>query len=124
MKLSEKFSEGSASLLKYMLNTQERYSADECLNHSWILSEIEEESVKDDFIDSDFESETTPLKKPQSQQRNSNQVQMLFRFGSEKVQNSTDKGLALDTDKMNFETDATSSIPHSNRNQEAAEHEE
>lgn len=120
-KLSERISKNAWSLLKSMLDPKDNLSAEEWLTHPWMISDLADEEENDGFIDSDFESEISPNKKPQSQPGNLNQGDMLFRFGSERTQKKNNKSEGLD---LWVETEDTSSVKFSNRNQDAIEHEE
>lgn len=123
-KLFGKMSEEVVQLMTGMLSINERFSADEWLSHSWVNLYLEEDSLKEEFLDSDFERETTPLKKPQSQPKGQNSVQMLFRLGSEKVKGTNEKFEVVEMDKLLPETEDTNSIQASNKLQENEEHEE
>mmetsp|Transcript_15656 Transcript_15656/g.15459 ORF Transcript_15656/g.15459 Transcript_15656/m.15459 type:complete len:104 (+) Transcript_15656:534-845(+) len=76
---------------------------------------LEEDSICDDFMDSDFGSETSPLKKPQSQPKNPNSFQTLFRFASERTAGDERQFETIETEKLYNETNDATSVITTNR---------
>ncbi|CAI2386256.1 unnamed protein product [Moneuplotes crassus] len=109
-KLLDKVSEKAVEMIKNMLDQDQKCTIKQLLNLPWMISNLEDDPLCNDFVESDFESETTPLRKPQSQQRKEASAPMFFRNHTERKAKKQGSYETIETDKLFAETEDATSI--------------